>query len=210
MPATLTKPERKLDPIASMQSAMLKQAEADLDQYRQAVFSAAEGHDFDVNSVAKIMSRHSWTDELWASDVAAARDDLSQRSFEATYEKTMSELDQASANPATVEIKISLFSAIHRKLQGQGGSLLTIPREIMAALETYRSIAPQQQSMFAQMRILKSFHAFNRRLFSSDTAAAIADDKPAITIEQTSRMANMPGGFSRADELPSPHPLARN
>jgi hypothetical protein len=211
MPATLKdKPDRKttLDPIAAARASRVRRASDDLHLYRSAAYAAAVNENFDVDDLAAVMERHGW-DAFFGSDVEAAKCDLSIRDFESGYDDEMQRLDDAASHPETIPISAALVSVMLRKMQGQPGAIITMPREVMAAVERYRSISGKQQLAFAQMRTLRSFRGYNLRLFSSDIEQALADKRLAITLSEVDRLSNIPNGLSRNDEAPIRHPLAR-
>ena len=204
------KSERKtIDPIATAQAARNRHATELLNDYRDCVFAAAAGDDFDVERVGEILTERNWSAEIWASDLQAVKDDLSQRSFLENYDRTVAELERKAANPPVVEIRIDLLSALFRKAQNPNATLLDIPKEITAALREYRETSPALQIALATMRVLKMFHGRNKRLFAADAQAAIADTRPSLSLEQVSQLANSPAGMGFDDfTLPARHPLA--
>ena len=203
--AVATKPERKkADPPASILGAM---REENLAVYRGGFWAAAKGENFDREDVAAIMLANGLTDAHWESDVTACRDFLGLGDFEKTYEAELSRLNAQAANPEVVEIKADLLSAVFRKMQSPSASLLNVPRELTAAIARYRGIAPQIQSLMAQVKTLRAFKSYNQRMFASDPQVALADKRPSITLADVDRMAALPAGFSRIDELPNPHPF---
>jgi hypothetical protein len=210
--AELAKTATKPDPIAALQVARDRQTESDLDIYREAVFAAAENENFDAADVADVMLRRQWDDAVWKSDVAAAQDDLSQRDFEAGFEKEAARLEREREELALkkIPVPVSLINNLLTRLRlpNAGISLVDIPKDLQAALAQLRDAPYRITNHHATMRTLRTFRYRNTRLFCDDAHRAVQDTRPALRLAAVSDLENRPYDLRSDVYLPAPHPLA--
>ena len=162
--------------MAEITTARSKQAAEDVDRYRECVFAAAAGDDYDALDIADICDRRQWSDVTLASDISAAKDDLNSRDFESGFHTELERLNKLVVEfpQSTIPVSVGLIDGLIRRMQNPqdyAGRPIHMPPEIIAARAKMSDNGYRLGEHNMRLATLKQFRLLNPRLFHHDRAS---------------------------------------
>ena len=195
--AVLTKPKTtdaaKIDPLAEIRSARNELARKDIAEWRELIFKAAGGDTGGTQLLAEILYRRGWSDQILATDLEVARDDLAQRDFGNTFNEVQARLSEAVRNGPLEKLSVSIGFVDHliARLNNPAafeGRLVNVPAEVIAARDKLRQDSAAYQEHSAKLQQLRYFRSWNPRLFSGDMEIPLRVTEAGVNLNRAATL----------------------